>query len=90
MMVAFIDRHHATLGIGSICRTLQFVPSAYYERKRQSARPEVRSPRQKADESLRRPYSVYGKTISESMAPAKSGANPGGKAMTWPVAPLSA
>jgi len=29
MMVAFIDRHHAALGFESICRTLQFAPSAY-------------------------------------------------------------
>jgi putative transposase len=53
MMVAFIDRHRATLGVESICRTLQFAPSAYYERKRQSAQPRLRSQRQKADETLR-------------------------------------
>jgi hypothetical protein len=53
MMVAFIDRHWATVGVESICRTLQFAPPAYYERKRQSAAPELRSPRQKADDALR-------------------------------------
>lgn len=53
MMVAFIDRHRAALGVESICRTLQFAPSAYYERKKQTKEPELRSPRQKADESLR-------------------------------------
>jgi putative transposase len=53
MMVAFIDRHRAALGVESICRTLQFAPSAYYERKRQSASPESRSPRRKTDEALR-------------------------------------
>jgi putative transposase len=53
MMVTFIDRHRATLGVESICRTLQFAPSAYYERKRQSDEPELRSPRQKTDEALR-------------------------------------
>jgi putative transposase len=53
MMVAFIDRHRAALGVESICRTLQFAPSAYYERKRQSASPESRSLRRKMDEALR-------------------------------------
>jgi hypothetical protein len=53
MMVTFIDRHRATLGVESICRTLQFAPSAYYERKRQSVEPELRSPRQKTDDALR-------------------------------------
>jgi transposase InsO family protein len=53
MMVAFIDRHRATVGVESICRTPQFAPSAYYERNRQSAAPELRSPRQKADDALR-------------------------------------
>jgi len=53
MMVAFIDRHRSTLGVESICRTLQFAPSAYYERKRQAIEPELRSPRQRTDETLR-------------------------------------
>lgn len=53
MMVAFIDRHRATLGVESICRTLQFAPSAYYERKRQAIAPELRSPRRRTDETLR-------------------------------------
>ena len=53
MMVVFIDRHRAALGVESICRTLQFAPSAYYERKRQAAEPRLRAPRQKADETLR-------------------------------------
>lgn len=53
MMVKFIDRHRTAVGVESICRTLQFASSAYYERKRQEADPELRSPRQKADESLR-------------------------------------
>ena len=53
MMVAFIDHHRQALGIEPICRTLQFAPSAYYERKRQSAAPELRSPRQKTDDALR-------------------------------------
>jgi putative transposase len=60
MMVAFIDRHRAALGVESICRTLQFAPkrfailrSAYYGRKRQATDPELRSPRQKSDEALR-------------------------------------
>lgn len=53
MMVAFIDRYRAALGVESICRTLQFAPSAYYERKRQSVESGRRSPRQKTDESLR-------------------------------------
>jgi len=53
MMVTFIDHHRATLGVESICRTLQFAPSAYYERKRQSASPESRSTRRKTDEALR-------------------------------------
>jgi putative transposase len=54
MMVAFIDRHRTALGVESICRVLQFAPSAYYERKMQEAKPESRSPRQKTDEALRR------------------------------------
>jgi putative transposase len=53
MMDAFIDRHRGTLGVESICRTLQFAPSAYYERKRLSASPQSRSPRRKTDEALR-------------------------------------
>jgi len=53
MTVAFIDRHRAALGVESICRTLQFAPSAYYERKQQEVDPERRSPRQKSDEALR-------------------------------------
>lgn len=53
MMVEFVDRHRATLGVEPICRTLQFAPSAYYERKRQARQPELRSPRRKTDESLR-------------------------------------
>jgi putative transposase len=53
MMVTFIDRHRAALGVESICRTLQFAPSTYYERKRQSASPESRSQRRKTDEALR-------------------------------------
>jgi len=54
MMVVFIDRHRAALGVESICRILQFAPSAYYERKRQSTSPESRSPRRKTDEALRK------------------------------------
>jgi len=54
MMVVFIDRHRAALGVEPICRVLQFAPSAYYERKMQEAKPESRSPRQKNDEALRR------------------------------------
>lgn len=53
MMVEFIDRHRGALGVESICRTLQFAPSAYHERKRQAKAPELRSPRQKSDEALR-------------------------------------
>ena len=53
MMVTFIDRYRAALGVESICRTLQFAPSAYYERKRQSVEPERRSPRQRTDDALR-------------------------------------
>ncbi len=53
MMAEFIDRHRTAVGVESICRTLQVAPSAYYERKRQEADPELRSLRQKADESLR-------------------------------------
>jgi len=53
MMVEFIDRHRASVGVEPICRTLQFAPSAYYERKRQEADPRQRSSRQKSDESLR-------------------------------------
>jgi putative transposase len=53
MMVVFIDRHRASLGVESICRTLQFAPSAYYERKRRAAEPGLRSARQKTDETLR-------------------------------------
>jgi len=53
MMVVFIDRYRASVGVESICRTLRFAPSAYYERKRQAAEPELRSPRQKTDETQR-------------------------------------
>jgi len=53
MMVDFIDRHRATLGVESICRILHFAPSAYYDRKRQLADPELRSTRRKSDESLK-------------------------------------
>lgn len=53
MMVDFIDRHRAALRVESICRVLQFAPSAYYERKKQAATPELRSPRRKNDETLR-------------------------------------
>lgn len=53
MMVEFIDRHRASVGVESICRTLRFAPAAYYERKRQFARPERRSTRQKTDDALR-------------------------------------
>jgi putative transposase len=52
MMVDFIDRHRKALGVESICKTLQFAPSAYYERKRQEADPQLRSPRRKNDEAL--------------------------------------
>jgi len=52
MMVDFIDLHRAALGVELICRTLQFAPSAYYERKRQSIEPDLRSPRRKTDEAL--------------------------------------
>lgn len=52
MMVEFIDRHREAVGVESICRTLQFAPSAYYERKRQAVDPGLRSPRQRADETL--------------------------------------
>jgi putative transposase len=52
MMVSFIDRHRKALGVESTCRTLRFAPSAYYERKRRESDPELRSPRQKADEAL--------------------------------------
>jgi putative transposase len=53
MMDTFIDRHRAALGVEPICRVLQFAPSAYYERKRQSAEPESRSTRWRTDEALR-------------------------------------
>lgn len=53
MMVDFIDRNRTSLGVESICRTLQFAPSAYYERKRWSGEPETRSERSKSDETLR-------------------------------------
>jgi transposase InsO family protein len=53
MMVEFVDRHRVALGVEPICRTLQFAPSAYYERKRQATQPELRSPRRKTDETLR-------------------------------------
>jgi len=53
MIVDFIDRHRAAVGVESICRTLQFAPSAYYERKRRSIEPELRSLRRKTDEALR-------------------------------------
>ena len=53
MMVEFIDCHRAAVGVESICRTLRFAPSAYYERKRQTADPKSRCPRQKSDEMLR-------------------------------------
>lgn len=53
MIVEFIDRHRAALGVEPICRILQFASSAYYERKRKEADPEERSPRLKTDESLR-------------------------------------
>lgn len=53
MMVEFIDRNRAALGVESICRVLQFAPAAYYERKKQAAEPELRSPRRKTDEALR-------------------------------------
>ena len=52
-MVDFIDRNRAALGVESICKTLQFAPSAYYGRKRQEIEPELRSPRQRTDEMLR-------------------------------------
>lgn len=88
-MITFIDRYRAALGVESICRTMQLAPSAYYERKRQSIELAQRSLRQKTDESLRGPYVAYGKTISESSAHARLGAISGGKATTWPAAPLS-
>jgi len=53
MMGEFIDCHRAAVGVESICRTLRFAPSAYYERKRQTADPKSRCPRQKSDEMLR-------------------------------------
>ena len=53
MMVAFIDRHREAVGVESICRTLQFAPSAYYERRKQAQTPGLRCPRQKADDALR-------------------------------------
>ena len=53
MMVDFIDCHRAALGVESICKTLQFAPSAYYERKLQSSEPDLRSPRRKTDAALR-------------------------------------
>ena len=53
MIVEFIDRHRAAMGVEPICRTLQVAPSAYYERKRQDAAPELRSQRVRTDETLR-------------------------------------
>ena len=53
MMVAFIDRHREAVGVESICKTLQFAPSAYYERRKQAQTPGLRCPRQKADDALR-------------------------------------
>ena len=53
MTVEFINRHRETVGVESICRTVQFAPSAYYERMRQSVEPELRSLRQRSDDVLR-------------------------------------
>ncbi len=53
MMVDFINRYRETLGVESICRILYFAPSAYYDRKRQLADPELPSTRRKPDESLK-------------------------------------
>ena len=91
MMVAFIDRHREAVGVESICRTLQFAPSAYYERRKQAQDAGTTlSTARRPTTRCGQPYAACGKTISGSTAPARSGANSGGKATTSPAALSSA
>jgi transposase InsO family protein len=51
-MVAFIDHHRESLGVEPICTELPIAPSTYYETKRQTADPSLRSARYQRDQEL--------------------------------------
>lgn len=67
-MVALIDEHRQSQGVGPICAALPIAPSTYYEHKAEEVDQDRRSPRQKRDVTLREEikrvwesnFSVYG------------------------------
>ena len=52
-MIAFIDEHHALVGVEPICRLLQIAPSTYYDHKAKERDPDRRSARAKSDEAAK-------------------------------------
>jgi hypothetical protein len=52
-MVAFIDDHQETIGVGLISATLPIAPSTSYEHKAEQADSERCSPRRKCNAILR-------------------------------------
>ena len=51
-MTAFIDEHREMYGVEPICRTLQFAPSTYYDRRTIMRHPDQASARAKSDATL--------------------------------------
>lgn len=51
-MTAFIDEHREMYGVEPICRTLQFAPSTYYDRRAIAHDPDRASTRAKSDAAL--------------------------------------
>jgi hypothetical protein len=51
-MTAFIDEHREMYGVEPICRTLQFAPSTYYDRRAIVRDPDLASARAKSDATL--------------------------------------
>ena len=51
-MTAFIDEHREMYGVEPICRTLQFAPSTYYDRRAIAHDPDRASVRAKSDAAL--------------------------------------
>jgi len=51
-MIAFIEESREALGVGPICRALQFAPSTYYDRRAIARDPERASRRAKSDAAL--------------------------------------
>lgn len=51
-MTAFIEEHREIYGVEPICRTLQFAPSTYYDRRAIMRHPDLASARAKSDAAL--------------------------------------